>query len=105
MAIPTPAILSADAQMLNGGTSEILSCDAQGGMSCMNVVLLLDEWGGAISTLDETPAVRTDGVAAHGLALQMFDAYTPAQVSALAPQFLGAINQLRSDFDLSALSA
>jgi hypothetical protein len=43
-------------------------------------------------------------VSAHGLARQMFDAATPAQVSSLAPQFLGAINQLRADLGLPALA-
>jgi hypothetical protein len=102
-ATSTPAPLSSDAEMLDEGTSEILSCMGQGGQACEDVVLLLDEWGGVIPTIGETPAVRADGVAAHGLALQMFGAETPAQVSALAPQFLGAINQLRADLGLAPL--
>jgi hypothetical protein len=102
-ATSTPAPLSSDAEMLDEGTSEILSCMGQGGQACEDVVLLLDEWGGVIPTIGETPAVRADGVAAHGLALQMFGAETPAQVSALAPQFLGAINHLRADLGLAPL--
>ena len=103
VATPIPAPLSSDAEMLDEETSEILSCMQQGGQACEEVVLVLDEWGGVIPTIGETPAVRADGVTAHGLALQMFGAETPAQVSALAPQFLGAINQLRADLGLAPL--
>jgi hypothetical protein len=104
VATPIAAPLSYDAEMLDEGTSEILSCMGEGGQACEDVVLLLDEWGGVIPTIGETPAVRADGVSAHGLARQMFDAATPAQVSALAPQFLGAINQLRAALGLPALA-
>jgi hypothetical protein len=90
--------------MLDEGTTEILSCLGQGGQACEDVVFLLDSWGGAIPTIGETEAVRADGVAAHGLALQLFGADTSAQVSAIAPQFLLAVNQPRADFGLAALS-
>jgi hypothetical protein len=101
---PNPLSETPQAQLLSNGTPDILNCVAHGGSACVGSVLLLDEvGGGAIPSISTPPSVRTDAVAAHDLARQVFGATTPTAVAAIAPRLRSAVNKLRADFGLPPL--
>lgn len=100
---PTSA-LSLEARQLDAATPTFRACLSQGGGACTNAVFVLDELGGgAIPPVGSNPTITADAEAAHSYARQMLDAFSPAQITSVAPKFRSAVDKLRADYGLGPL--